>query len=395
MTISLFTMSWKEWRRRPARTVVTVVGVALGVATLFALLAFEGGYRQAMKGELDRLGAHVLVVPKGCPYDAASLALHGANWPCFLKASYLAELRAVPGVAAAVPILMHALRDDAGQLVVYLGTDIGILGLRPHWRINGRFPEKPGEVLVGAELARRPGFRLGESFVLPGLPNEHAKVSGVLAPTHDADDYYLHLLLAESQRLFHRDHELTHVLVRLRDPQRMDEVVRQLRSCDAGMNLNVVPLAHLFGNLQRMVNSTRWLLQCVVLVALLSAGAGVSNALLMAVVERAHELGLLRALGASPGDLFRLIQLESLWICGIGGGLGIVIALAAAHRIEAWLRARLPFVPAGEVVSWDWAAVGACLIGTALLGSLAAWLPAWQAARAQPAGALATPGSGL
>jgi len=62
---------------------------------------------QAFHGDLlDRarstwLGAHVLVVPKGCPYDAASMALHGANWPCYLKQSYLEEVRAVAGVATA------------------------------------------------------------------------------------------------------------------------------------------------------------------------------------------------------------------------------------------------------------------------------------------------------
>ena len=110
MKLSWFTVALKEWRRRPARTAVTVTGVGLAIGVLFSLLAFERGYRRAVQAELDRLGAHVLVVPKGCPYDAASLALHGANWPCHLKASYLAEVRAVAGVQAAVPVLMHALR---------------------------------------------------------------------------------------------------------------------------------------------------------------------------------------------------------------------------------------------------------------------------------------------
>ena len=78
-------LSFKEWQRRPLRTSVTAAGVAIAVAALFSLLAFQRGYREGVRSELDRLGAHVLVVPKGCPYDAASIALHVLNQPsrCF------------------------------------------------------------------------------------------------------------------------------------------------------------------------------------------------------------------------------------------------------------------------------------------------------------------------
>src|SRR5262244_694513 len=92
-------LSLKDWQRRPLRTGVTAAGVAIAVAALFSLLAFQRGYREGLRRELDRLGAHVLVVPKGCPYDAASIALHGASWPCYLKERYLAEVRSVPVIA--------------------------------------------------------------------------------------------------------------------------------------------------------------------------------------------------------------------------------------------------------------------------------------------------------
>src|SRR5215469_4352947 len=113
--------SLKEWQRRPLRTGVTAAGVAIAVAALFSLLAFQSGYRSGMRDELDRLGAHILVVPKGCPYDAASMALHGASWPCFLKQRYLDEVRSVPGVASAAPVFMNALYDVDGRPIVYEG----------------------------------------------------------------------------------------------------------------------------------------------------------------------------------------------------------------------------------------------------------------------------------
>ena len=83
-----------------------VLGVAVATAALFSMLAFQAGYQSGVRAELDRLGAHILVVPKGCPYDAASMALHGASWPCYLQSHYLAEVCSVPGVATAAPVFM-------------------------------------------------------------------------------------------------------------------------------------------------------------------------------------------------------------------------------------------------------------------------------------------------
>src|SRR6516225_11259748 len=122
-------LAFKEWRRRPLRTAVTTAGVAIATAALFSLLAFQKGYRNGVQEELDRLGAHVLLVPKGCPYDAASMALHGASWPCFLKQEYLAEVRSVPGVATAAPVFMAALTGKNGDQMVYNGVEPNILRL--------------------------------------------------------------------------------------------------------------------------------------------------------------------------------------------------------------------------------------------------------------------------
>src|SRR5262245_44098322 len=115
-------LSLKEWQRRPLRTSVTAAGVAIATAALFSLLAFLRGYRDGVHHELDRLGAHILVVPKGCPYDAASMALHGASWPCYLRENHLAQARAVIGIATAAPVFMSAIYDTEQNQSVYVGV---------------------------------------------------------------------------------------------------------------------------------------------------------------------------------------------------------------------------------------------------------------------------------
>lgn len=390
MKLSWFSLALKEAQRRPVRTLITVAGIAVAVAALASLLAFQRGYQNGLSAELDRLGAHVLVVPKGCPFDAASIALHGANWPCYLRASYLDEVRAVPDVATAAPALMAAFPKGDGTQTILVGITPDLLALKPGWRIQGKFPDAPDEILAGAEAARVRGWKVGDVVRIDELPGSR-RVSGVMDPTGGSDDAFLFLPLASAQHDLRHEATLTHILVRLRDPAKLDDAVARLRGCNAGMDMNIVPLTHLFRTIQGMVGSTSLWLACVALVALLAAAAGVSNAVLMAIAERTREIGVMRALGASPRDVFRLIWIETLLVCLAGGLLGLLVAGIASRGIESWLRDRLPFAPDDTLVRLEPAVALMCLGGAILLGSVAGFLPAWRAARLTPRDALRAP----
>jgi putative ABC transport system permease protein len=213
-------------------------------------------------------------------------------------------------------------------------------------------------------------------------------VAGVLAPTSGPDDLFVYMPLPDAQRLFKEPGHLTHILVQLTDPERMEAVVRHLRGCEAGLDMNIVPLAHLFSTIQSLVNSSRLLLVCMALVAALVSGAALANTLLMAVAERTRELGVLRALGASRADLFGLVWWETLQLGLAGGILGLLLAVFGARGIEGWLRARLPYAPHATLIQPGWESLLACLVGAILLGSLAGLLPAWRASRLSPVEAM-------
>ena len=390
MTLTWLQLALKEGRRRPLRVLITAAGVAVAAATLVSLMSFYRGYQRGLAGELDRLGAHVLVVPKGCPFDAASIALHGASWPCYLKDSYWDEVKAVPGVATAAPALMAAFPSTDGSQTVLLGVTEDLLTLKPGWQLEGRFPAAPDEVMLGADVARLRRMGPGDELTLPELPGRR-RVTGVVGPTGGADDSFIFLPLAVAQRDLGHEKALTHILVRLRDPERLDDALARLRGCNAGMDMNIVPLTHLFRTIQGMLGSTQAWLACVAAVALLTAGAGVSNAVLMSVSERTREIGVLRALGASRGDIFRLFWTETVLVCIGGGLLGVVAALLAGRAVESWLRDRLPFAPSDPLVRLDLDVALLCLVGAVLLGSLAGFLPAWRAARLSPREAIRAP----
>jgi len=290
---------------------------------------------------------------------------------------------------------MSAAYDDKGSQVVAVGVDTNILSLKPHWSFDGTFPVRDGDVLAGFDAARKRALDPGRDTAISGLPGGATHVSGVLKPTHGPDDTFLFLELKDAQRRFHHSNELTHILIRLIDPDDLDRVVGQLRGCDAGLAMNVVPLAHVFQTIQSMVNSTRLLLGCIAVIALLIAGSGVTNTILIAISERTREIGVLRAIGATRGMIFRLIWLETLQVCAVGAVVGVLVAAIASRSIEAWVRTNLPLAPQNSMLHWDWTVAAACVGAALLLGTIAALLPAWRAAQVPPMVAIKRSEGGL
>jgi len=290
----------------------------------------------------------------------------------------------VPGVAIAAPMFMTALYDTNGTRAVYVGVDTNSLALKTAWHITGRFPSLAGELLVGAEAAREHYWSLGARVALPAVANGEGLVSGLLARTGSGEDEFIYLPLADAQQRFHHSDELTHILIRLADPNDLERVVAQLRGCEAGLAMNVVPVAHVFQTIQALVNVTRVLLGCIAAIALLVAGTGVANTILMAVTERLGELAVMRAVGASRAQVFGLVWVETAQVCFFGGIAGVLCASAASSQVEKWIRAQLPFAPAQPLIHWHWNVALGCLAAALLLGCAAGILPALRAVAVKP-----------
>lgn len=385
MNLPLLQLAFREGARRPIRTALAAGGVAIATFALMSVVAFLQGYQRGMRHSIDSLGAHVLLVPKGCPFDAASIALHGANWPCFLRSTHLAEIAAVPMIDRVAPVLMTAIPMPSGPDLVVLGITDDMLRLRPSWRIDGHFPRESDEILIGAGAALRHGWKPGDRITLGRLPIPPRRVTGLISPGGTSEDGFVFLPLHEAQRIFHREQQLTHVLARLRDPDQLDEAVTRLRGCNAGMEMNVVPLSHLFRTIQQLLHSTRVWLACVALVTVLTAVSGVGNAILMSIGERTRELGILRAVGASRGQVFLLVWLETLLLTLAGSIVGGLAAVLLSARTETWLRSRLPMAPTETMVQAEPWWIAASLLIAFGVATVAGLLPAWRAATLPPA----------
>jgi putative ABC transport system permease protein len=110
-------------------------------------------------------------------------------------------------------------------------------------------------------------------------------------------------------------------------------------------------------------------------IALLAAGVGIMNIMLVSVTERTREIGIRKAIGAMRKDILTQFIIEAIILCQIGGVIGVFIGILAGNGISVWLETA-PYMP------WDWAAIG--LGVCSLVGIVFGVYPAWKASTLDP-----------
>src|SRR5438445_12778576 len=101
-------LAFRNLTRRPLRTSLTLAGLAVAVGLLASLLAMARGYEQGLGRELDAMGVQMMLVPLGCPYDAAARVIKAKTLDSSLPAGAVSAARRDPAVAVAGPVLTTA-----------------------------------------------------------------------------------------------------------------------------------------------------------------------------------------------------------------------------------------------------------------------------------------------
>ncbi|MGQ9673884.1 MAG: ABC transporter permease [Candidatus Aminicenantales bacterium] len=133
-----------------------------------------------------------------------------------------------------------------------------------------------------------------------------------------------------------------------------------------------------------LISTAKMMVFSIALIAILIAMLGIINTILISVFERFQEIGILKSIGAMPWDIFKLIWVETIVLCWLGGGLGIGFSFVFAKITETFTRSPLPDAPTAGlvVISAELAILTlALVIG---VGTVSGPYPAWFAARVRP-----------
>jgi putative ABC transport system permease protein len=279
-----------------------------------------------------------------------------------------AKLRALPEVAEVLPrIQFMGLLTNGGRSVAYLGTAVDpereprFMAVLDHVRDAAAMPGGAGsrwlspdpgarEVLLGPGLAKSLGASAGSSLTLMATTKDGAlnavdvTVAGLLDQgVKELNDRALVTSLGTAEALLDAEGARSRLSVVLKDPRRLDAGLAAVRQA-----LPAGAAAVGWRDLAAFYKQVRMLYLFIFgfmgLVLFLVVWLATANTLLMSVMERVREFGVLRALGLQPGQLVRLLQWEGAAIGALGGVLGLIAALALRAAANA-ARIEMPAPP--------------------------------------------------
>lgn len=381
-------------------TMISVLGVLLGVAVLIIVLSVMTGFDDMWREKILGFNAHLTVSAPGGVGEEQGV---------------MARLARIPGVAGIAP-------STEGQVVIQyrdrMFTPVlrGIdPGREPHVSqipasvVQGAFSVKRNEVVIGVDLARRMGVGVGDTLLINSprsfvsrdeitLPEEF-RVAGVFeVGMWEYDSGFVFCSLEKAGQVFGVESGVGSIRLMAKDPYRAQDIARQARELlgeEYFVTTWMEQNRQIFSALRVEKNMMFFLLIFITIVA----AFGITNTLITVTIQKTHEIGLLKAIGFSSGSIMRIFFWQG-WIEGMIGTLsGVGTALLVLQYRNALLRwlsdtfnlelfpkelYRLSEIPS-RTAPLDVLVVAGSVI---LICTLAGLIPAWRAARLDPVEAL-------
>jgi lipoprotein-releasing system permease protein len=387
-----------------ANSLVSMIGVALGVAVLIVVLSVVNGFQDEVRNRILGFAAHVQIVGGG-------RAL--ADWQSFARAAgeHPRVVAAAPFVDA--PAMLFAGPRARGVLVrgVDPKAEERVAQIGRYMREGSLESLAPGTfgVVLGADLARALAVKVGDELALVAPQGQSAegaaprlaelKVVGIFeAGFQDYDTSLALVHIADAQALYGLGSAVSGVRLKLDDPFEARQVARELQA-------RLPPQAYVtdwtrnYVTFFRSVEITKRLMFVMLVLIVLVASVNVVSTLIVMVTGKQADIAILRTMGAAPFAVMRIFMLHGTLLGLIGTAAGVAVGCALALNLDVIVPAveRLLSVKfiSKEVYLIDALpsslrlADVALVAGTAVALSLAATLyPSWRAARSAPAEAL-------
>ncbi|HEX8176719.1 MAG TPA: ABC transporter permease [Pyrinomonadaceae bacterium] len=366
-------------RQRPLRSLVSVAGVALGVALIMLFTGLSRGMSNDLKRRSQNLRAEIIFTRPG----SMELTSSTAN----LSTSYVERLQAIEGVQAAVPVIRYISQGQGGfGLEQIEGVD-----WEPFAKMNdiqlveGRAPQAvdpttegdpntPGEVVIDERKASGNNLSVGSTIKLFG--DKPFKVVGIYAPESGAR---VKMSLSAMQRELESAGKCQYILVKCKDGVDELTLARRIEAAPETQGNKIQFTRDVFKGIENSIPYLGVFLRVLVGLAAIVSALIVMLAMYTTITERTREIGILKALGASRAYIVGVIEKEAVLISVLGLVTGFALALVAGFLIQRAYGLVFEY-------GWGWALTAAAI---GLLGGvLGALYPAVRAANLDPVSAI-------
>ncbi|SEA10944.1 ABC transporter permease [Acidovorax soli] len=385
------------------QTVLIIVGVAAGVAVIAYISALINGLQSNTLAKTLGTQAHItlrapddLVTPAAVPAPGTAVLTETqpraqrlravANWQALVP--LLEGLPEVAGVSPMVSGSGLALRGEASQAIALMGVDLDrydrVVGLRSKV-VSGSARLSPGEAIVGRELAQDLGVRVGDRFtVQTGSVSDSVRVTALVdLGVKDLNRRTVIVPLRAGQSLLALPGGASQLDLTLKDVWVAQALARALQSrfpykIESWQETN----AQLVSALNAQSISTGIIRGVVLAVVVL----GIASVLVVSVVQKSREIGILRAMGATRGQVLRVFLVQGAVVGALGSVLGLLLAVALIWVFTHFVRGS-DGLPLFSITLPPATALQVALIAS-VCGVLAAVAPARRAAALDPAQAI-------
>ncbi len=396
--LDLLRFSAGALRGHRLRTGLSLLGVAIGVASVILLTSLGEGARLFVLGEFSALGSNLLIIIPGKTETRGMAPLISEAPNDLTLADAEAIRRHVYRVKQVAPLALGTAPVSHGtrsREIPVLGTNAAFLEVRKLSVSSGRFlpagaaGEESHVCVIGAKVQRELFAGANPLGALLRVGDVRFRVIGVLASRGtsigmDVDDV-VYVPVNTALRMFNRT-SLFRILAEVSAYEELDaarrEIVRVITERHNGEeDITVLTQDSVVSTFSDILSMLTGVLVGIATVSLSVAGIGIMNVMLVTVAERTREIGLLKAVGVDRSHIVLVFLVEAAIIslagglCGLAAGIGI--GRAASH-----------FIPDFSIQPPLWAVAAAVLVSV-LVGLLFGALPARRASRLDPVAALA------
>jgi len=363
-------MALQSLWQRITRTMLTVLAIALTIGGIMALEGFMGGFTDMFNASMAS-DAEIMIRQA----DIADTSLSAIDERVGDKIAAMPEVQSVSGLIFSAVVL-----PESGSFMLIEGLAPNEYGIRRFTIIEGKPLSGNRQIILGKQAADAMHTGVGETIELQG---SRFRVVGLYETGTGWEDSGGVISLRDGQNLVGRSRKVTMFSVKLHDPAQAEMIVENI---NATYPEAYATLAGDFVDQMPDMEASDAMIWAISFLAILVGGLGVMNTMLMAVLERTREIGVLRALGWRRRAVMGMILKESILLSIIGAAAGVLVAFGLAALLNIAMGSMMQGADFQAV--WTLEIFMRSIILALLLGSLGGLYPAFRATRLQPIEAL-------
>jgi putative ABC transport system permease protein len=371
--LGVLRLAARNLRRRPIRTALTVLGVVVAISFTVGLLSISEGFMISFENSIRRRGVDIYVLPKG----VMTVPVPGTAHITFPE-EYVDQISTYDNVEVAVPVMEVAIFiGETVPLIVHGIPPLSFEFVEPYAVVEeGRLLKEEDEyaILLGYGLAREKNLGINETINITG---RNFTVVGILGRLGGFEDSLARVPLKTLQEVYGREGEVNFALIKVKDIDRVDETTSMIEKTFP--ELSALTVEELVAQTNELLGIARAIHFSVASVSLLIGILFVFCTMLMAVSERVHEIGTMRAIGASRNYILKLIITESTIMSLIGGVIGCISGYVLSRIINLALVEFVGIAFLETVVNFRLIIAG--IVIALGVGGFAGLYPAWKASK--------------